>query len=86
MLLKLLKIIIVFALIIFAYRFARQQGLVKGSFFDQSEAAIAELNPWQEKAPEFNLDLEKLGADGLTQVNTLASKAKDAGSVAQDFV
>lgn len=86
MLFKLLKIVIVFALIIFAYRFARQQGLVKGSFFDQSEAAIAELNPWREKAPELNLDLEKLGADGLMQVQTLADKAKDAGSVAQEFV
>lgn len=86
MLFNLLKIIVVLTLIVFAYQFIRQKGLVKGSFFDQLEAQVAEINPYQGKAPEVNLDLEKLGEEGLMQVQTLADKAKEAGGVAQDFV
>jgi hypothetical protein len=86
MLMRLLKFLLVLALLFFAYRFARQQGLVKGAWFDQLDDKVTNINPWQEKAPELNMDLEKLGNDGLNQVQILASQAKDAGSVAQEFV
>lgn len=92
---KILIIIIALVTLLFAYKFAKAKSLLPDSFFSNIEKKIPqEISlPWK-KEEKVNLDqvnfsqtdLEKLGSEGLSQVKILSDKAKEAGSVAQDFV
>ena len=95
MLRKLVIIIVVFLLLFGAYKFAKAKNLLPSHVFSKIEEFVPDkiILPWN-KEQEVKLDgikveqkdLEKLGEDGLTQAKILAEKAKEAGSVAQDFV
>jgi hypothetical protein len=95
MLRKLLIISAACLLIFGTYKFAKAKNLLPSAVFSKIEEAIPNkiTLPWnQEKAITWDNikvnqeDLEKLGENGLTQIQILAEKAKEAGSVAQDFV
>ncbi len=88
MLVRLLKIIAILILLFFSYQFARAQGVLKGVWFEQIDGQIEEFRHkiTGQESSSIDRDLEKLGEDGLRQVNVLADKAKEAGSVAQEFV
>jgi len=95
MLRKLLTIIFVGFLIFGIYKLAKAKNLLPSNVFSKIEEIIPEkiTLPWN-KEKEIKIDevkveqkdLEKLGADGLSQIQILANKAKEAGGVAQDFV
>lgn len=95
MLRKLLIIIVVMLLIFGAYKLAKAKNLLPSNVFSKIEEIIPDkiTLPWN-KEKEIKIDevkveqkdLEKLGADGLSQIQILADKAKEAGGVAQDFV
>ena len=95
MLRKLLTIIFVGLLIFGAYKLAKAKNLLPSAVFSKVGEIIPDkiTLPWN-KEKEIKIDdvkveqkdLEKLGADGLTQIQILAGKAKEAGGVAQDFV
>jgi len=90
-------LITIFALLILfgAYQFAKAKNLLPSHVFSKIEELIPDkiTLPWN-KEKEIKLeevkveqkDLEKLGEDGLSQIQILAEKAKQAGSVAQEFV
>lgn len=87
---KLLIILVTALLLFFAYKFAKSQGWLPSNVFSQIEEKMPDqINlPWQ-KDQEFNFekqDFEKLGEEGLSQIKTLAQKAKEAGTVGQEFV
>lgn len=88
MLFRLLKIIIVLAVLFFAYRLARSRNIVRGAWFDKLDSQIDEISQKisGKETPNLNMDLEKLGEDGVNQVQILANQAKEAGGVAQEFV
>lgn len=82
-------------LIFGAYKLAKAKNLLPSSVFSKVEEIIPDkiTLPWnKEKEIKINdvkveqKDLEKLGTDGLSQIQVLADKAKEAGGVAQDFV
>ena len=95
MLRKLLTIIFVGLLIFGAYKLAKANNLLPSAVFSKVGEIIPDkiTLPWN-KEKEIKIDevkveqkdLEKLGTDGLTQIQILADKAKEAGGVAQDFV
>lgn len=87
---KLLIILVTALLLFFAYKFAKSQGWLPNNVFSQIEEKMPDqINlPWQ-KNQEFNFekqDFEKLGEEGLSQIKTLTQKAKEAGTVGQEFV
>mgnify|MGYP001342180790 CR=1 FL=1 len=98
MLRKLLKIIfrVVLFLLFFIliYYLAKSNHWLPETVFAQIESKLPTITlPWNKDAKlelgEINYsqeDLEKLGEDGLKQVQTLADKAKDVGAAAQNFV
>lgn len=95
MLRKLIIIVVAFLLLFGVYKFAKAKNLLPSYIFSKIEEVIPDKIslPWN-KEQEIQLDgikveqkdLEKLGKDGLAQVQILAEKAKEAGTVAQDFV
>jgi hypothetical protein len=95
MLRKLIIIVVAFLLLFGVYKFAKAKNLLPSYIFSKIEEVIPDKIslPWN-KEQEIQLDgikveqkdLEKLGKDGLAQVQILAEKAKEAGAVAQDFV
>lgn len=98
MLRKLLKIIfrVVLFLLFFIliYYLAKSNHWLPETVFAQIESKLPTITlPWNKDAKlelgEINYSqeyLEKLGEDGLKQVQTLADKAKDVGAAAQNFV
>jgi len=98
MLRKLLKIIfrVVLFLLFFIliYYLSKSNHWLPETVFAQIESKLPTITlPWNKDAKlelgEINYsqeDLEKLGEDGLKQVQTLADKAKDVGAAAQNFV
>lgn len=95
MLRKILIVIAAVFLLFWVYKIAKAKNLLPSAVFSKIEEIIPDkiTLPWN-KEKEIKLDevkvepkdLEKLGADGLSQIQILANKAKEAGGVAQDFV
>lgn len=95
MLRKLFTIIIAIALVIFAYKFAKNKGWLNNDIFSKIEEGLPKsiTLPWQkDKEIEFDQidfkqeDLKNLGENGVSQIKILTEKAKEAGGVAQEFV
>lgn len=95
MLLKLIKIVFVLLLIFGIYKFAKAKNWLLSSIFSKVEEIIPDkiTLPWnREKEIKFEEmkfsqeDIDKIGEDGMSQIQILGNKAKEAGEVAQDFV
>lgn len=95
MLPKLIKIIFVLLLIFGIYKFAKAKNWLPSHIFSKVENVIPDkiTLPWNKekeiKLEEFKIsqeDVEKIGEDGMSQIQILGNKAKEAGEVAQDFV
>lgn len=95
MLRKLLTIVVAVTLTIFAYKFAKNKGWLNNQIFSKIEESLPNsiTLPWKKdeklELDQINFsqeDLQNLGENGLTQVKVLAEKAKEAGSIAQEFV
>ena len=95
MLRKLLIIIISILIIFGVYQFAKAQNWISDSVSSKIDAIIPNKIslPWNkdkniaiDQIKVNKEDLDKLGEDGLFQIQILANKAKEAGSVAQEFV
>jgi len=95
MLSKLLIIIVALLILFGVYQLAKAKNLLPNHVFSKIEEIIPDKIslPWN-KEKEIRLeeikveqkDLEKLGEDGLSQIQILAEKAKQAGGIAQEFV
>lgn len=95
MLRKLFTIIIAIALVVFAYKFAKNKGWLNNEIFSKIEESLPKsiTLPWQkDKEIEFDQidfkqeDFKNLGENGVSQIKILTEKAKEAGGVAQEFV
>lgn len=86
MLRKILITAVVLFLLFAAYKFARAKGFLSDKVFSPLEAKLPKKEdlPWQNSFSQE--DISKLGKNGMAEVNVLAEKAKEVGSVAQDFV
>lgn len=87
---KLLIILTTAFLLFFTYKFAKSQGWLSNNVFSQIEEKFPDQIslPWQ-KEQDFKFerkDLEKIGEEGLSQIQILAEKAKEAGEVGREFV
>lgn len=95
MLLKLIKIAFVLLLIFGVYKFAKAKNWLPSHIFSKVEEALPDkiTLPWN-KEKEIKIegikfsqeDIDKIGEDGMSQIQILGNKAKEAGEVAQDFV
>lgn len=88
MLFRLLKIAIVVFILFFIYRFAVARGWLQSVKIPDQVLTQA---PWLKQVSEGtgnwqNPDLEKLSADGLSQIQILGERAKHAGGITQTFV
>lgn len=87
MLKKLLIFILVATALFFAYRLARAKGWLRGATFDNLDRQAGRLTAQLTARGNFDQrEIDKLGTDGMAQVKILATKAKEAGGVAQSFV
>lgn len=90
MLRKLFFILCLIAAIYFAYQFAKNKNWLPKNLTTKIDARIPQkINfPWQktQKMSFEQKDFEKLGENSLNQIKILASKAKEAGTIAQEFV
>lgn len=95
MLRKLVVTIFALLLIFGIYKFAKAKNWLPSHVFSKIENIIPNkiILPWN-KDQEIKLDkikfsqedVDKIGKDGLTQIQILGNKAKEAGTIAQDFV
>ncbi len=95
MLRKLFIIVITLFILFAVYQFAKKQGLLPNQIFSQIENKIPDqiTLPWQKnqkiEVNQINFkkeDLEKIGANGLSQIKILSQKAKESGELAKDFI
>lgn len=95
MLRRLITIVLGLLLIFGIYKFAKAKNWLPSHVFSQIEKIIPEkiTLPWnKDKEIRFDEikfsqeDVDKIGADGMSQIQILGNKAKEAGEVAQDFV
>ena len=95
MLRKLIIIVFVLSLIFGIYKFAKAKNWLPSHVFSKIEDVLPDkiILPWnKEKEIRFDKikfsqeDVDKIGEDGMSQIQILGNKAKEAGSVAQDFV
>lgn len=95
MLRKLITIIFALLLIFGIYKFAKAKNWLPSYIFSKIENVVPDkiTLPWnKEKEIVFDEikfsqeDVDKIGEDGMSQIQILGNKAKEAGEVAQDFV
>jgi hypothetical protein len=95
MLRKLIVTIFALLLIFGIYKFAKAKNWLPSQVFSKIEDVLPNkiTLPWN-KEKEIKLDqikfsqedVDKIGEDGMSQIQILGNKAKEAGGVAQDFV